>query len=123
MAFTARNITIGATDYNRPTLDRNVSAFLQNSHCSHSYKAVKSSVTGWPSAEVPDFHLQVPTGKLYFRSLTGALVDKPVSNIASLGDAMSKTDDYYLCAAKRYFQFMTGIEIALTIALILAMRV
>ncbi|MNK19499.1 hypothetical protein D3C87_377210 [compost metagenome] len=124
MAYTTRNFTIGATDYLRPTQDGdNVivdgvrvnapAAFARNSMAITTYAAVKPSVSGWPSESVADFHLQQPTGRLYFRSVQGALVDTPVSNLAGLGAAMVETDDYYLCAAKRYFEFMTGIQVPL----------
>lgn len=125
MAYTARNVTIGATDYMRVYFNGNTSkdadgktvfppaAYLRNAIAITTYKTIKESVTGWPSADVPDFHLQKPTGRLYFRSVTGTLIDKSVLNIADLGKAMSETEDYYLCAAKRYFEFMTGIEVPL----------
>lgn len=125
MAYTARNITVGATDIFRVNMDGDVKtdangntvspppAFLRNAVAITSYKASNESITGWPAAEVENFHLQNPTGRLYFRSSTGALINKPVSGIAELGKAMSETDDYYLCAAKRYFEFMTGVVVPL----------
>lgn len=125
MAYTARNITMGATDYLRPTKDGDdvrsadgtvitaPAGYARNALALVSYKAAKNSVGGWPAENVADFHTQQPTGRLYFRSFQGTLVDKPVTNIATLGQAMSETDDYYICAAKRYFEFMTGIVVPL----------
>jgi hypothetical protein len=125
MAYTARNITTGATDIFRPTKngddtrDANgtlilaPAAYTKTAVAITTYKPTMASVAGWPSEPVTNFHQQQPTGRLYFRSLTGALVDKNVTGIASLGQAMVATDDYYLCAAKRYFEFMTGISVAL----------
>lgn len=125
MAYTARNVTMGAFDIIRPnqngdvTMDANGVAiqppafFVRNALAITTYQPSKASITGWPSADVADFHLQQPSGRLYFRSATGALVDRSVANIAGLGKAMSETEDYYLCAAKRYFEFMTGIQVPL----------
>ncbi|WII72906.1 hypothetical protein QJS83_03350 [Bdellovibrio sp. 22V] len=125
MAYTARNLTTGAMDIFRVTQNGDVTrdadgkqinpppAFVRNAVAITSYKASKASVAGWPSEAVADFHLQKPTGRLYFRSVTGALINKPVTNMADLGKAMSETEDYYLCAAKRYFEFMTGIQVPL----------
>jgi|GEM_PF-1184422 hypothetical protein len=123
MAYTARNFTRGAFDIFRTTQDGDVTldangnsisppaAYSRNALAITTYKTTASSVGGWPSEPVTDFHKQTPTGRLFYRSATGVLVDKNVSGIAGLGKAMSETDDYYLCAAKRYFEFMTGIKV------------
>lgn len=125
MAYTARNFTMGAFDIFRATQDGVVTfdangtainpppAYLRNAVAMTTYKATTASVSGWPAEPVAGFHTQTPTGRLYYRSSTGALVDKSVTGIAGMGKAMSETEDYYLCAAKRYFEFMTGIQVAL----------
>ncbi|MNS67035.1 hypothetical protein D3C72_1002700 [compost metagenome] len=125
MAYTARNFTTGAFDFQRVTQNGDVTvdangkripppaAYLRNAVAITTYKATTASVAGWPSEPVANFHKQTPTGRLFYRSATGALVDKSVTGIAGLGKAMSETDDYYLCAAKRYFEFMTGIHVPL----------
>lgn len=125
MAYTARNITVGAMDFLRPrengvavkqadgTVINPPAAFSRNSMTVTSYKPTTDSVAGWPTEPVANFHLQKPTGRLYFRSATGTLVDRSVASISELGAEMVKTDDFYQCAAKRYFQFMTGIEVPL----------
>ncbi|QDK38357.1 hypothetical protein [Bdellovibrio sp. NC01] len=125
MAYTARNITVGATDIFLPNKDGDDTrdaagkliaaplAYVRTAVAVTTYKPLNASVSGWPTEPVTDFHLQKPTGRLFFRSFTGALVDKSVADMAGLGKAMSETDDYYLCAAKRYFEFMTGISVPL----------
>lgn len=112
MAYTARNAEIVASDYFVVTDD----ATTQHAKVSYmlaNYRAEIGSVAGWPSEPVANFHRQTPSGKLYYRSFTGELVNKDVTGISGLGQAMVQTDDYYQCAAKRYFQFLTGIEVAL----------
>jgi hypothetical protein len=125
MAYSARNLVTGATDIFRPTKngddtrDANgtlilaPAAYYKTAVAITSYKASMGSVSGWPAEPVTNFHQQTPTGRLYFRSFTGSLVDKSFTGISGLGAAMVQTDDYYMCAAKRYFEFMTGISVAL----------
>ncbi|MNK81511.1 hypothetical protein D3C87_1012540 [compost metagenome] len=125
MAYVTRNFTMGAFDIFRATQNGDVTrdgagnqinpppAFLRNAVAMTTYKATAASVNGWPAEPVAGFHTQTPTGRLYYRSATGALVDKQVTGITGMGRAMSETDDYYLCAAKRYFEFMTGIQVPL----------
>lgn len=125
MAYTTRNFTTGAFDYIRPTQNGDITfdangnrinppvAYARNAVAITTYKATTASVAGWPSEPVANFHKQTPSGRLYFRSATGELVDKSVTGLAGMGKAMSETEDYYLCAAKRYFEFMTGIHVPL----------
>lgn len=114
MAYTARNLTTGAFDYVRNyTTDGTTTAYFRNAVAITSYKNTLPSVGGWPSEPVTNFHIQNPTGRLYFRTFSGALIDQNLTDINSLGNALANTDDYYLCAAKRYFEFMTGISVEL----------
>lgn len=59
----------------------------------------------------PDFHLRPATGQLYFRNYKGELVNEKVNSIQELGQAIAKTDDFYICMAKRYFEFFTGVSV------------
>lgn len=61
----------------------------------------------------PLFYQRPPNGRLIFRSYDGSLVNTPVSGLDSLGQAIASTPDFYVCAAKRYFQFLTGISVNL----------
>lgn len=72
-----------------------------------------NSSTFWPIQPQANFEKTSPQGRLYIRSMTGALVDKQVENLDGLGTAMSNMDDYYTCAAARYFKYFTGIQINL----------
>lgn len=111
MAYTARNVVVGNSDY--AALDRGARTHSKTALHLTSYRPEMASVAGWPSEPVANFHRQTPSGKLYFRSMTGELINKSVSNIGGLGSAMADTPDYYYCAAKRYFEFFTGIQVAL----------
>lgn len=111
MAYTARNLVVANSDYF--VLSTGSRTQAKTALLLTSYRAEIPSVSGWPSEPVANFHRQTPTGRLFFRSMTGQLIDKPVNGIAELGQAMSQTKDYYYCAAKRYFEFLTGIQVAL----------
>ncbi len=111
MAYTARNVVVGNSDY--AALSAGARTHSKTALHLATYRAEFSSVAGWPSEPVANFHRQTPTGRLFFRSMTGALIDRPVTGIAQLGAAMAETKDYYYCAAKRYFEYFTGITVAL----------
>jgi hypothetical protein len=105
-AMTARNLTPSATAF----------MFLQVRE-----SATVASFTGgapaepgqefWPATDALTFRNQAPKGKLFFRSVTGALVNVDVDSIAALGKALSETDDYYACAASRYVEHLTGVSV------------
>ncbi|XGC79742.1 hypothetical protein ACES2L_10415 [Bdellovibrio bacteriovorus] len=111
MAYTARNVVVGNSDF--AALDRGARTHSKTALHLTTYRPEIASVSGWPSEPVANFHRQTPSGRLFFRSMTGALIDRQVPNIAGLGAAMVDTPDYYYCAAKRYFEYLTGIQVAL----------
>ena len=59
------------------------------------------------------FHRRPAEGRLYYRSYDGSLVLKEMQGVAELGEEMAKTNDLYVCAAKRYYHFLTGINVSL----------
>ncbi len=67
-------------------------------------------VDKWPDNEPGDFYKRTPWGKLFYRSHDGTLVDEEVKGFSQLGAALAKQDAPYVCAAKRYFQFFTGVD-------------
>lgn len=60
-----------------------------------------------------DFYKRPPYGRLLYRSYDGTLINQEVANIAEMGEAMANTNDLYVCAAKQYFYFFTGIQVSL----------
>lgn len=52
-----------------------------------------------------------PTGRLRLRDFQGREVDQSYKNLDDLGSQLSKLDDFYMCQTKRYFKFLTGIEV------------
>ncbi len=69
-----------------------------------------------PKAAVPataPYAFQGTSGRLFYRDHTGALVKRSLSSIAELGQAIADSDDFYRCVAKRYYHFMTGVDVNL----------
>lgn len=58
-----------------------------------------------------DFYKRPTDGKLFFRTYDGKLINQSVSNVQDLGNALAKTDDFYICTAKKYFEFFTGVSV------------
>lgn len=59
------------------------------------------------------FALQKPMGALNYRDHTNKLFKIPVNNLNELGAEISKSDDFYRCVAKRYYNFFTGYDVNL----------
>lgn len=108
-ALVARNIVLGSTTNGefRVTTPRTVASAV-------SFAPSRgASAPLWPGTPVTDFHLETPTGKLMFRSINGALVNRDVMGLDGLGTALSETDDYFACAAKRYVERFLGVKVDL----------
>lgn len=73
-----------------------------------------NGVKNWIDSADKDFWKREPNGHFYFRDYKGFLHDKTVSDgLSGLGKVISETDDFYLCSAKRYVNFFTGVDIPL----------
>jgi hypothetical protein len=57
----------------------------------------------------PNFHRSPATATLKYRTYDGKLVDRNVNDLQELGEAIADENDLYVCAAKRYYEFLTGI--------------
>lgn len=56
------------------------------------------------------YTISSPKGELYFRTYDGKLVDIPLNNHLELAQSFANLDDLYVCAARRYFEYFTGIR-------------
>jgi hypothetical protein len=59
------------------------------------------------------FALQAPNALFRIRTFGGNEIKVPVSNFKELGQQIAALDDFYTCAAKRYYYYFTGIDIPL----------
>jgi hypothetical protein len=110
MAYTVRNLRwVGAAE--APPSDP-IHEGWDTAHLT-AYAPTTDAPFDWSATPVPDFHHQQPRGRLYYRSFDGTLVDRSVSDLGDLGTALAATDDLYVCAAKRHFALLTGIDVSL----------
>lgn len=65
----------------------------------------------WIDKSDKNFYKRPKTGKFYFRTADGELIDKDVNGLNQLGDIIAETNDLYYCASKRYLQFFTSIDV------------
>jgi hypothetical protein len=68
---------------------------------------------GAPNASDANFYKRPAKGHFYFRTHEGKLISQEVQGLSELGQVVSDTDDYYMCATKRYFEFFTGHKVYL----------
>ncbi|MBU6152731.1 MAG: hypothetical protein KGP28_00385 [Bdellovibrionales bacterium] len=66
-----------------------------------------------PNGDDPDFYRKPPRGTLRFKSYDGTLVEQQVNGIADLGTKISLTKDFYVCAASKFYRFLTGVRVNL----------
>ncbi len=73
-----------------------------------------SKEVSWSDEPQSGYHLTKPTGYLFYRSYNGDLVHKKMEDgLKSVGQALTETNDFYVCAAKRYYGLLTGIDVSL----------
>ncbi len=67
----------------------------------------------WPSKPDRDYYRRPAGGYLYFRSYNGDLIHRKFDSIEQLGEQISQTNDFYVCAAKKYYKYLTGVDVSL----------
>lgn len=107
MAGTVRNL--------RQVFSFNVNMFvigLRVQFVSHRTPDMESAPMPTISAD-SNFYRRPAEGRLFYRSYDGSLVKEEIEGLEELGQAISQTNDLYVCAAKRYYRFLTGINVSL----------
>jgi hypothetical protein len=67
--------------------------------------------SAWPTIPDSNYYQRPTNGTFFFRTHAGELIDRPVSSIADVGQKISETEDFYICAAKRYYNYFTGVDV------------
>lgn len=67
----------------------------------------------WPVEADGSYKNRPPEGTLYYRGYDGSLVDVQVDSFAQLGQVLANQEEPYLCFAKRYYHYLTGISVDL----------
>lgn len=106
-AATARNLVVAET---QPDLNNSITKSIFVS----SFKTNKESTGIYSSSPIAGYKNQKPKGKLFYRSYSNSsLVDISVDNMEQIGQKLAETEEYYQCLSKRYFEYFTGINVAL----------
>lgn len=85
-------------------------------HALVEQEAHPNEFEGWIDTPDPVFLSRPQNGRFYYRTVDGELIDIIENNGGGLDSVMDKVvelDDYYLCASKRYLNFLTGIDLLL----------
>jgi len=56
---------------------------------------------------------QSTEGRILFRNFKDELIERKFSNVSDVGKWISTLDDFYVCSAKKYFSFLTGVDVDL----------
>ncbi len=67
----------------------------------------------WPLVPDPIFRYRPERGTLYYRTWDGRLINNQVTGLPELGVRLASRDEPYLCLAKRYYKYFTGINVEL----------
>ena len=113
MASVTRNLFVADTDYWFRGINPATGKISKMGQLIGRAAPTMTPISTWSSTPIKDFHRQTPTGRIFFRTFKGTLIDVPVTGVDGAGAALATTDDFYLCAAKRYFEHFTGIEVQL----------
>lgn len=71
------------------------------------------SESKWATQDDPFYNVRKPVGYVYYRSFDGSLIDRRTESLQEMGEFLAQQDDFYVCTAKKYFNFFTGINVSL----------
>lgn len=89
------------------------SSQINNVHFMASVNVDQGSASTYPLAADTNYYRRPPDGDLRYRSYDGVLINQNLSGLDDLGAKLAQTNDLYVCAAKKYYKFMTGVDINL----------
>lgn len=109
-AATARNIVFMISGTNQ--FARDVGTLLGTVHLFYYPKRMTVTTSDQVVSDSDRLYFRrSPEGQLYFRDYQGELVNHQVTGLQEMGEALANLDDPYVCAAQRYYQFLTGVQI------------
>jgi hypothetical protein len=86
---------------------------MTNVHFLATRASDQASSSNYPLATDSNYYRRPPQGDLRFRSYDGSLIDQPLTSLPDLGQKLAATNDLYVCGAKKYYKFLTGVDINL----------
>jgi len=76
----------------------------------NNYGDSRDPVNGWSDEDDGSFYRRPSTGHFMYRTFDGKLIDKSLQNLEGLGATFVSLDDPYVCVAKRYYEYFTGVN-------------
>lgn len=70
----------------------------------------RAAETSWEPNNIASYHTRPLNGHFYYRTFDGKLIDRKVSGGNALGVVIADLEDPYVCMAKKYYQYFTGID-------------
>ncbi|MBT7611364.1 MAG: hypothetical protein HN576_16510 [Bacteriovoracaceae bacterium] len=111
------HITMDPMSYLVRNVEQSLSADAGGDGMIHSthLKFYQSNTSLKNADKFPDkdelFHLRPAHGKFIYQDIRGNFINKNIKTLDDLGSALLETDDVYLCTAKKYLNFLTGINV------------
>mgnify|MGYP000235433066 FL=1 len=62
-----------------------------------------------------NFHMRPAYGRFVYQDIYGKYYNKKVKSLDELGSIISDMDDFYLCTAKKYLNYLTGVDVSMSI--------
>ncbi|MCC6138679.1 MAG: hypothetical protein IT287_08595 [Bdellovibrionaceae bacterium] len=121
LAHVARNVRVNQlvnNNFLRDFRDDKLSTkTARTMYAVYGYKDVKPALEPAAIPSAPDvdplYHRRTPKGRVVYMDYDSKLVDKPVTGLQEYGEVLAKQNDIYVCAAKRYYLFLTGVDVPL----------
>lgn len=60
-----------------------------------------------------EYYNSSTNGRIFFRNYKDDLINIKIKSINELGNWLASSDDFYICSAKKYFNFLTGNDVAI----------
>lgn len=115
LAHVARNVQIRQSSTNTFTRDLRESEVttkaIRDMFFVLGHKPRKDAIVPIDSDNL--YQRRKPEGSVTYIDFNGKLIDVPVEGLQQYGEVLALQDDIYACAAKRYYHFLTGLDVPL----------
>ncbi|MCB0342672.1 MAG: hypothetical protein H6626_06105 [Pseudobdellovibrionaceae bacterium] len=86
--------------------------YLRGAHFMEYVEPTEAAETeNWRVKPEAKFWKRPGSGNFFYRTSSGQLINQYVNGPEELGQTLADLDDFYLCTAKRYYSYFTGIDV------------
>lgn len=76
----------------------------------NEYDVTQGAINGWSDVADPEFFRRPSTGHFMYRTFDGQLINQSLTSVEELGSTIANLEDPYVCVAKRYYEYFTGVS-------------